>query len=243
MIDHLSDSQEVVLIPIDWDGIDESRLARWTLPTNGIEVLGTWEGSLVLHQAGQTWTLAPGPGPTAGAGIGTATEPVPVLVAEGTVLAYDGRYLTRLACPTPGACEIAVGPLDEPDRHVVPVPEMLAPLDHEAWTSSVAISSDGARMAVSARFGALSLPVVIDLDTGVAISRSDGMNHRAPGGLVARRAVAGLRLHRRCHGLELRPGSLVADLGQPSDRAPGLARRRHRGRARHRIHPRRRRQR
>jgi hypothetical protein len=166
LVDHLSSGQSVTLIPLDWDGSDEGALARWMLPSNGIEVLGAWEGELVIHRAGRVWALAPD---------GTTTP-----IAEGRVLAYDGRHLVRLRCPQPDTCQLLVGAPDAPDASVVDLPPTLAELHPDAWTGSLTVSPDGRRVATSARFGALSLPVVVDLTTGEATSRSDGMNDGSP---------------------------------------------------------------
>jgi hypothetical protein len=138
----------------------------WEIDGQGPEILGAWDGRLVVHRANRTWLLDEG----------GRTE----LVAEGEVLTYDGLHLVRLDCPELGRCELAAGDPSAPDTYRVAVPEWIAVLSDEAWTGSVAVSPDGTRLGASVSYGGLSLPAVIDLETGEAESLADGMNNGAP---------------------------------------------------------------
>ncbi len=140
-------------------------IATWTL-TRGLDVLGSWGEELLLHRADRVWALAE-----------DGTER---LIAEGQLLGFDGRYLVRLSCPAIDACDIIVGRVDEPEIHRVPLPEQFEELAVADWASSIAVSPDGNSLALSVRDGGLSLPTIVDLETGSYRQLGDGMNHRSP---------------------------------------------------------------
>ncbi|MCP3989080.1 MAG: hypothetical protein GY724_08395 [Actinomycetia bacterium] len=166
IVSHSNSGQTVTMIPLDWDGVDESAITSWDIPGNAMDVLGSWQGQLLMHQANRIWLLD--------------TDLEATLVADGELLAYNGTHLALLRCDELGACQLLVGTPDAPDTHMVDLPEPLVPLAHRDWVGSIAISPDGSRLGASVRNGALSLPMVIDLTTGESQSLSDGMNHHAP---------------------------------------------------------------
>jgi len=166
LVEYGGRGQTATLAPIGWDGTDESELIHWELEGQSLEVLGAWQDQLVVQRADRVWTLDASLQET--------------FVADGEVLSYDGVHLVRLRCEQVDACQIVVGSIDQPEARLVDLPETLRPLAQEAWTSSLAVSPDGTRLGASVRFGGLSLPVVVDLDSGESISLSDGMNHQAP---------------------------------------------------------------
>ena len=166
LVDHGSTAQVATLVPPDWDGVDETELVRWTLPGFGLEVLGPWQGSLVVHQTNRIWLLDP--------------DFQSTFVADGQVLSFNGAHLALLRCTDPDSCQISVGPPDQPDALMIDVPDPLKLLDHEAWTQSVSISPDGRKLGASVRYEGLSRPVVIDLEAGKAVNLADGINLLAP---------------------------------------------------------------
>ena len=166
LVSHLPDIQLVSVVPVAWDGREESVVGRWRFEGPGVEVLGAWRDSLLTHQANRVWLTDPDSNST--------------LVADGRVLAYDGRHLAMFACSAPNECQLSVGPPDDPAQRSVLLPAVLAALDIEAWADSVSISPDGSRLAASALFGALPLPVIVDMETGDATQLADGMNPQAP---------------------------------------------------------------
>lgn len=116
-----------------------------------LDVLGLWQGRLLVHKVGQVWL------------VDRDGESQPV--AEGQPLAYDGRNLAMLVCPTPTDCRIETGPPDDPARRSLPVPVGLADRPLAGWTGTVAISADGDRLAVVDR-RSISVPRWIDLAAG-----------------------------------------------------------------------------
>jgi hypothetical protein len=149
---------------LDGDGGAEPIL--WELSGPEVEVLGLWRDALLVRRGAHTWLLEEGGGSR--------------LVTSEQVLTFDGRNLSVLACPRLDQCRIEVGPPDDVQRRSIPLPESLARLAPSAWTTSLAISPDGSHLAASVAHGALSLPMVIDLDTGESLSLADGMNRQAP---------------------------------------------------------------
>ena len=166
VVNYENNGQSVTLVPLDWDGTGETQVTVWDLPSKATEVLGAWQGQLLLHQANRIWLLD--------------ADSQPRFVADGELLTYDGRHLARLRCDDLDVCQLLVGTPDAPDTYILDLPETLAPLPHGAWTGSIAIAPDGARLGASVRFGALSLPMVIDLATGETQSLPDGVNRQAP---------------------------------------------------------------
>ncbi|MEM9134614.1 MAG: hypothetical protein AAGA59_14460 [Actinomycetota bacterium] len=137
----------------------------WDVPGHP-NVIGQWNGALVVERAGSVWLLD---------AAGTAVD-----VADGQVLSYDGKHLARLDCDGPVACTIKVGPPDAPDRYAAPLPEELTPLGQDLWASSVAVSPEGDRLAVVVREGGLSQPMVIDLGTGEVQKLQEIIRHDSP---------------------------------------------------------------
>lgn len=137
----------------------------WDVPGHP-NVIGQSNGALVVERAGSVW-LVDAEGHTAD-------------VADGQVLSYDGTHLARLDCDTPVTCTIRVGPIDEPDRHDVPLPDELASLGQDLWAASVAVSPAGDQLAVVARQGGLSQPMVIDLETGEVDTLKEIIRHDSP---------------------------------------------------------------
>jgi len=137
----------------------------WSLESSA-DVLGLFQDELLVHRSGRTWLVAAD---------GTDRP-----VADGDVVSYDGTHLVRMVCTELASCDLLVGTPDSPDTHRTPVPERVASLPVESWASSVAVSPDGSRLALSARNGGLSLPLVLDLRTGESVELADGMNHRSP---------------------------------------------------------------
>jgi hypothetical protein len=154
----------VSAVSVALDGSAEA--VTWELASPAIEVLGQWAGSLLVRQGTHTWLLAPD---------GTSQP-----VTNEQVLTFDGRHLVVLACGGVGECRLIVGPPDDLERRSIVLPEDLRRLAPEAWIGSLAISPDGSRLAASVNHGALSLPMVIDLETGDTRSLADGMNRQAP---------------------------------------------------------------
>lgn len=166
VVAHEAERQEVVAVPLAWDGVDADTLLEWSLPGQSLDVLGVWGDRLVVHQANRVWLLT------------TALDST--LVGEGRLLAYDGAHLSRLVCDQPTRCSLAVGPPDDPSARVVTLPPTLGSLDVDDWAGSVSVSPDGRRLAASVRYGTLFLPVVVDLETGATESVAEGANQRAP---------------------------------------------------------------
>ena len=148
-------------VPLDGGGS-----VSWQVPSPAVEILGQWRESLLVRRGTHTWLLA----------VDGATSPV----TTEQVLSFDGRNLALLACDGVEQCQLRVGTPDDPGRRSVPLPASLAELDPAAWTTSLAISPDGSRLAASVDYGVLSLPMVIDLDSGETRTLADGMNRQAP---------------------------------------------------------------
>lgn len=140
----------------------------WRLPSAGLDVLGFWRDELLVHRAASTWLLS--------------TDGGERPVAEGEVLTYDGRHLTRLECTAaaPGQCELIVGTPDDPEIHRVLLPTVVEQVPVEHWGPTVAVSPDGSQLALSAQNGGLPLPLLIDLTTGESRQLADGMNASSP---------------------------------------------------------------
>jgi WD40 repeat protein len=166
VVTYENNRQLVTLIPLEEGRADESQATVWDLPSEAADVLGAWQDQLLLHQANRIWLLDVSFRST--------------LVAEGELLTYDGTHLARLRCDELDVCQLLVGTPDAPDTHVLDLPEILAPLSLEAWVGSIAIAPDGTRLGASVRYGALSLPLVLDLTTGETLSLPDGVNRQAP---------------------------------------------------------------
>jgi hypothetical protein len=166
LVEAMGANQRATLMPLVYDGTEPPDPLVWEIEGQGAEVLGVWEDQIVLHQANRVWLLD--------------LEGRVSLVAEGEILSYDGRHLSRVVCPEPGRCEIVVGDPSQPERYRVPVPATIGALPLYAWTGSVAVSPDGRKLGASVSYGVLSLPAVIDLETGEATSLADGMNRQAP---------------------------------------------------------------
>ncbi len=137
----------------------------WEVPGHP-NVIGQWEGDLLVERAGSVWLLDPDGGTTD--------------VADGQVLSYDGNHLARLDCDGPTTCTIRVGSPIDPDRHAVPLPDELTLLGQDLWASSVAVAPDGDRLAMVVQRGGLSQPVIIDLETGAVEQLSEIIGHDAP---------------------------------------------------------------
>ncbi|MEZ5410842.1 MAG: hypothetical protein R2761_22630 [Acidimicrobiales bacterium] len=190
---------EAAVVPIDFLGTRENNDLRWTLPPDGVRILGVWNGQLLVTQGATTWLLA-----TSGSG----PSPAPVVVGPGEVLGFDGRWLVRRTCAQPGVCGLAIGPPGQPDQLQVPAPVVAvapgvapsgpgtgapavttstapaAPPEPQvgSWTGPVAVAPDGARLAAAVRFGDLIWLTVVDLATG-AVERYD--SSLSPGALLA----------------------------------------------------------
>jgi hypothetical protein len=163
VVDVTGPTQQATLTPLRSPGAGQ---LRWEVDGRGPQVIGVWQDRLVLERANRVWLLDRDGG----------TE----LVAEGEVLAYDGRYLVRLVCPELGQCEILAGDPVHPDTYRAAVPETIGSLPLDAWGASVTVSPDGARLGASVGHGAVYLPAVIDLAAGTAEQLADGMNQQAP---------------------------------------------------------------
>lgn len=166
LVSHEADVQIALAVPLNWDGIDSASLLEWTIPGQGVEVLGLWGNRLLVHRANRIWLLD--------------TDLESSLVGDGRFLAYDGAHLSRLVCDRPTNCSLVVGTPDDPALHVLPLPSLLAELSPDDWAGSISVSSDGRRLAASVRFGVVWLPFVVDLVTGETQSLADGMNRQAP---------------------------------------------------------------
>ncbi|MEM8924020.1 MAG: hypothetical protein AAGD35_11010 [Actinomycetota bacterium] len=167
LVERGNETLRVSMAPVVFDdaGAAEAEILRWELPSQP-RVLGRWGDELLIERAARTWLID--------ADLRT-TE-----VAAGRVLAYDGTHLVRLLCDGPTTCSLAVGTPAAPDRVVRPLPEELAAADDDDWTRSIAVSPDGRRVAIVVRQGGLSLPMIVDLDTGATGYLADGVNHRSP---------------------------------------------------------------
>ncbi len=157
-------STMVSLAPVRFQRAD-AQVLRWDIPGQP-NILGHWSDRLVVERADRVWLVD--------------EDLNHELVAEGRVLGYDGQHLVRLLCDDPLSCRIAVGPPNRADRRVVDLPAELALVADGNWTRSVSVSPDGERLAVAVRRGGLSLPQVIDMETGEAVDLADGMNHHSP---------------------------------------------------------------
>ncbi len=133
---------------------------------NDLTVLGAWSGRVLVYQASKVWLLDGNGGATA--------------VTDGVLLGYDGSYLSMVRCDAPSSCRIEVGTPAQPSLRSVPVPDTLAGRDIELWASTAAVSADGTRLAIVDQRGAVQLPTWIDLDTGVATTKSESVIADSP---------------------------------------------------------------
>lgn len=160
-----NNAMTVTLAPVAFDNPDGGQVLQWEVPGQP-NVLGYWQDQLVVERADRIWLLDESL---------DATD-----VATGRVLTFDGEHLARLVCQSPISCELRVGPPDDPDRRSVALPRDLAVLSEGDWVEGIGISPDGDRLALSVRQGGLSLPTIVDLETGELRKLADGMNHRSP---------------------------------------------------------------
>ncbi len=154
-----SQTREVIISSLLADGGEALTLGY------DVQLLGAWQGRPLIYKAGAVWLLD----------VNGNAE----LVTEGVLGGYDGHHLVMVRCNNPQNCRIEVGPPNQPALRSVPVPENFANRSIESWTTSVAVSRDGTRLAVVDRRG-VSLPTWIDMDTGVDTTRSESVNHDSP---------------------------------------------------------------
>ncbi|MFV0257514.1 MAG: hypothetical protein ACK5PP_03570 [Acidimicrobiales bacterium] len=139
---------------------------HWEVEGPAVRVWGRWADELLVGRGDRTWLL----------GRDGSARPV----AVGQILSFDGRWLVSHDCTGPAVCTIAVGTPDEPDQRTIPLPEPVVRLDVEAWGPAVAVSPDGNRLATAVDNGVLSLPLLVELDTGTYVLLGDGMNPGTP---------------------------------------------------------------
>ncbi|MEM7341287.1 MAG: hypothetical protein AAF467_21710 [Actinomycetota bacterium] len=140
---------------------------EWAVDTQSLKVWGWWRDRLVVTQAGQGWLMA-------------ANDSEHQSLNPGVPIAFNGDVVVQLRCDQPGECVIATQELADGTTTEVPVPETLAALAHDDWVPTAALSPNDRYIGGSARFGALSLPYVVDLVTGESFGLADGMNQEAP---------------------------------------------------------------
>lgn len=165
VVQRRSPAQTAELVSLRASAEEPEPVPTWSLFAD-VDVLGAWRDHLLVTKVGAVWSLD------------LDNRPHPI--AEGHVLDYDGRHLSTLRCTEPSACRIQVGTPDQPTRRAIPVPEQLNRLPLEAWSSSVAVSPDGRRLAFSLDLGTVALPVWVDLETGEEHGLPDRMNHSSP---------------------------------------------------------------
>ncbi|MFV0526945.1 MAG: hypothetical protein ACK5RL_20880 [Acidimicrobiales bacterium] len=139
---------------------------HWQVQGPPVTVWGRWADQLLVGRADRTWLLSRD----------GAAQPVTV----GQVLSFDGRWLVSHDCDHPTDCTIAVGTPDDPHQRIIPLPAPVAGLDVGAWGRAVAVSPDGVRLATAVDNGVLSLPLLVELDTGAYTLLGDGMNPDTP---------------------------------------------------------------
>lgn len=137
----------------------------WTLDTQSLDVLGWWRDRLVVGQAGTAWLYS-----TDGA----------IPLGEGEPVGYNGDIVVQLHCQSPGECVLRSTRLRDDRVLEVAVPDSLRPLAHDAWLANAVVSPDGRYLGGSSDFGAVTLPFVIDLETGESFAVADGMNRATP---------------------------------------------------------------
>ncbi|MCP5026940.1 MAG: hypothetical protein GY929_11720 [Actinomycetia bacterium] len=140
-------------------------IQQWDLPV-GVDVIGEWDGRLLIEAAGRILLVD-----TSGA----ETE----LAGVGRILAYDGHWLAHVTCQIDDGCRVNLGTPEDPSQRSMPVPEPLAVRPADEWGRSAAISADGLKVAVS-RDGGAPIPMVLHFDTDETRILADGMNTDSP---------------------------------------------------------------
>lgn len=152
-------------LPADGREPPESVIERQV--NQDLQPVGRWGDRLLAEKAGKIWLMdQDGPGGQ--------------VITDGQLLSFDGVHLVVLRCADLLSCRIEVGPPDQPNRFVVPVPEVLQERNPSTWGRSATVSPDGQRLAIVDDVGAFTAPIAIDLLSGEVTVGTDIVNGDSP---------------------------------------------------------------